>query len=176
MDTQPTALPFNVASLVFINDAQGRFLLLERNKAPNKGLWSPIGGKAEIQKGESPFECAVRETFEETGLSIETQDLHLFAMVTERAYECCGHWLMFLFRCKKPIPALPPNGREGRFEFFERAAIDALAIPETDRQALWTLFDEHQNDFVALRADFKPDGQLEIHYEQRRMPHETPLS
>lgn len=44
-------------------------LMLNRDSAPAKGLWNGVGGKIEI--GESPLECALRETFEETGINLE---------------------------------------------------------------------------------------------------------
>ena len=61
------ALPFKLSALIFLRDATGRLLMMRRNKAPNLGRWSPVGGKVETARGESPFECAVRETAEETG-------------------------------------------------------------------------------------------------------------
>ncbi len=74
------ALPYRIAVLVFLENAAAEHLLLHRAKAPNKGAWSPIGGKLEMAIGESPFECAVRETREETGFGIAAADLHLFAI------------------------------------------------------------------------------------------------
>ncbi|UOR11028.1 NUDIX hydrolase [Halobacillus amylolyticus] len=44
-------------------------LMLNRNKAPNQGLWNGVGGKMEA--GESPDECIVREVKEETGLPVD---------------------------------------------------------------------------------------------------------
>ena len=67
-----SALPFKISVLVFMHDAQGRLLLIQRTKAPNKGCWSPIGGKLEMATGESPFECAVREVGEESGATVAT--------------------------------------------------------------------------------------------------------
>jgi len=122
----PDALPYKIAVLVFLENAAGEHLLLHRAKSPNKGAWSPIGGKLETALGESPFECAVRETREETGFRIAPAELHLFAMIAEKAYEGETHWLMFLFRCRKPVSALPPDISEGRFGFFTRGAIEAL--------------------------------------------------
>jgi len=116
-------------------------------------VWTPIGGKLEMATGESPFECAVRETGEETGLRIAPADLHLFAMIAEKAYQGDTHWLMFLFRCKKPIAQLPPDITEGKFAFFSREKIRALPIPETDKAALWPIFDQYRDSFVALKAD-----------------------
>ena len=147
------ALPYKISVLVFIENTAGEQLLLLRAKQPNLGVWTPIGGKLEMATGESPFECAVRETAEETGLRVRQEDLHLFAMIAEKAYQGDTHWLMFLFRCKKPIAAQPPDIPEGKFGFFPREKIKALPIPETDKAALWPIFDQYRDGFVALKAD-----------------------
>ncbi|MBI2498418.1 MAG: NUDIX domain-containing protein [Opitutae bacterium] len=146
-------LPYKISVLVFIENTAGELLLMLRAKQPNLGVWSPIGGKLEMATGESPFECAVRETHEETGLAVGAADLHLFALIAEKAYQGETHWLMFLFRCKKPIDRLPPDIAEGRFAFHSRAAIRALPIPETDKAALWPIYDRYRDSFVALKAD-----------------------
>lgn len=162
----PPALPYKISVLVFLENARGEHLLILRAKPPNFGIWSPIGGKLEMASGESPFECAVRETREETGFEIGAGDLHLFAMIAEKAYEGDTHWLMFLFRCKRPIEALPPAISEGQFGFFSRAAIEGLPIPETDRKALWPIYDRYREGFVALRADCSPGAPISIEIEQ----------
>jgi 8-oxo-dGTP diphosphatase len=159
-------MPYKIAVLVFLENAAGEHLLLHRAKAPNKGAWSPIGGKLEMATGESPFECAVRETQEETGLSIGISDLHLFAIIAEKAYEGESHWLIFLFRCKRPLPCLPPDIPEGRFGFFDRRAVDGLSLPETDRKALWPVYDAHRERFVVLRADCAPGRPVRVEVEQ----------
>ncbi|MEO6244611.1 MAG: NUDIX domain-containing protein, partial [Opitutaceae bacterium] len=150
------ALAYKIAVLVFLENHAGEQLLMLRAKPPNLGSWSPIGGKLETAIGESPFECAVRETLEETGHRVTAADLHLFAMIAEKAYEGQSHWLMFLFRCKIPLATLPPDIAEGKLGFFSRAAIDQLAIPETDRNALWPIYDRYREKFVALKADCAP--------------------
>jgi 8-oxo-dGTP diphosphatase len=162
----PPGLDYKIAVLVFIENTANEHLLLLRAKAPNLGAWSPIGGKLETRHGESPFECAQRETLEETGFAVELADFHLFAMIAEKAYEGLNHWLMFLFRCKKPISGLPPDIKEGRFGFFSREAVAALPIPETDRSALWPIYDQYRNAFVALRADCAPGSPVRVTLEQ----------
>ena len=149
----PPVLPYKISVLVFIENPAGEQLLLLRAKQPNLGVWTPIGGKLEMATGESPFQCAVRETAEETGLHVCPEDLHLFAMIAEKAYQGDTHWLMFLFRCKKNIERLPPDIKEGRFAFFSREKIKTLPIPETDKAALWPIFDQYRDRFVSLRAD-----------------------
>jgi 8-oxo-dGTP diphosphatase len=150
------ALPYKVAVLVFVENAAGEILLLLRAKAPNLGSWSPLGGKLEMGIGESPFECAARETAEEAGHQIGTADLHLFAMLAERAYEGQSHWLLFVFRCTRPIAAQPPDIEEGRFRFFRREEIDGLDLPETDRVVLWPLYDKYREAFVCARVTCSP--------------------
>lgn len=146
-------LPYKISVLVFIENAAGELLLMLRAKQPNLGVWSPIGGKLEMATGESPFECAARETEEETGLKAAPADLHLFAMIAEKAYQGETHWLMFLFRCKKPLTSLPPDIAEGKFAFFSREQIRSLPIPETDQAALWPIYDQYRDGFVTLKAD-----------------------
>jgi 8-oxo-dGTP diphosphatase len=166
MSSAAPSLTYKIAVLVFIENPAGEHLLLLRAKPPNLGVWSPIGGKLETAIGESPFECAVRETMEETGHAITTADLHLFAMIAEKAYEGESHWLMFLFRCKRPLSVVPAEIHEGRFAFFSRAAIDALPIPETDRTALWPIYDRYRDRFVSLRADCAPGKPVVVEIEE----------
>ncbi len=160
------ALPFKLSALIFLRDASGRLLMMRRNKAPNLGRWSPVGGKVETAAGESPFECAVRETAEETGLSVGTGDLHLFGMITERGYEGQSHWLMFLFECRKPLPGLPPDIAEGSFGLFTRAEVDGLEVPDSDRTLIWPVYDRHRDGFIAYRAECHPDGPLVMTVEE----------
>lgn len=160
-------LPFNISTLIFIRDTADRLLLLNRNKAPNHKLWTPIGGKLDMASGESPFECAIRETREEIGIQLNATDLHLFGIISEKAYEGKGHWLMFLFDCKRRLQALPPPHSEGAFHFFEREAIDSLSIPEIDRKGLWPLYDQHRHNFVVMRADCHLQKELDIIIEEQ---------
>ena len=166
----PPSLDYKIAVLVFMENDSGDLLLLLRAKPPNLGAWSPIGGKLETSIGESPFECAIRETREETGHVITTPDLHLFSMVAETAYEGSAHWLLFLFKCRRPINVLPPAMKEGRFGFFSRQAINALPLPETDRAALWPIFDRYHNCFVALRLDCSQGPAAHAEVEQITPP------
>jgi len=163
-------LAYKIAVLVFLQNPAGEHLLLLRAKPPNIGIWSPIGGKLETALGESPFECAVREIHEESGLAVAAADLHLFAMIAEKAYEGDAHWLLFLFHCRKPIPSLPADMGEGRFGFFSREAIAGLPIPETDRNALWPIFDRHRESFVALKADCAPGRPVRVEIEEITPP------
>ena len=45
-------LPYKIAVLCYVFDEVGRVLLLHRRKRPNPGMYSPIGGKLEVEIGE----------------------------------------------------------------------------------------------------------------------------
>jgi len=164
------SLPFKISALVFIRNTENEHLLIRRSKAPNLGCWSPIGGKLDMHRGESPYECARRETEEEIGLQLTDRDLHCFGYISEKSYEGSGHWLMFLFNCTTELTELPPAIDEGHFGFFRRDAIDRLPIPETDRTLLWPYFDSHAESFIGLRADCDPSGSLTLTEELSLLP------
>ena len=159
-------LPFKISTLIYLRNEADELLLLQRRKEPNKGLWSPIGGKLEMALGESPFEAARRETEEEIGLSVTDEDLHLFAMISEKHYEGRIHWLMFMFECRIRLTKLPPAMEEGHLAFFSREQVANLPVPATDREALWPLYFQHRTGFVSLRADCEPGKPLDFTIEQ----------
>lgn len=66
----PAANRIVVATSVFVEDADGRILLIRRT---DNGLWALPGGGMEV--GETVTSCAVREAREETGLDIDVTDL-----------------------------------------------------------------------------------------------------
>ena len=54
-------MSYKISCLLFAKNNVGEILLIQRKKKPNRGYWSPPGGKLEMDIGESPFECAIRE-------------------------------------------------------------------------------------------------------------------
>src|SRR5215475_7220167 len=103
------SLPFKVATLLYCFSEQDEVLLLERVREPNRGLWSPCGGKVHLEEGESPYAGACREAWEEFGVKLEASDLHLTGIISERGYGGAAHWLMFLFEVKRKLTQLPPD-------------------------------------------------------------------
>lgn len=154
-------LPYKIATLLYCFNQSDEVLLLERAQEPNLGLWSPGGGKLHTDTGESPYACACREAMEELGLSLRPSDLHLTGLVSELGYQGQSHWLMFLFEVKKRLAALPPPHREGRFQFFPRAALAWAKLPQTDREKIWPWFWQHRGGFFAAHCHCHPDGRNE---------------
>ncbi|MEM6392873.1 MAG: NUDIX domain-containing protein [Planctomycetota bacterium] len=151
-------LPYRLAVLCYLFDAEGRVLLLHRRKPPNLDLYSPIGGKLELGEGESPTACAVREIEEEAGITVPVDDLHLTGMISESAFEDSGHWLIFLYEVTRPVEVSELSFDEGRLEWHAVEALDGLAIPETDRRVIWPLFWRYRGKFFAAHIDCAGGG------------------
>jgi 8-oxo-dGTP diphosphatase len=145
-------MPYKISTLLYCFNEQDEVLLMHRAQQPNKGLWSPCGGKLNTEKGESPYACACREAQEEIGLRISFSDLHLTGLVSEHGYQGESHWLMFLFEVKRRLASLPAAHREGNFQFFSRDSVSGLALPQTDRERIWPWFWQHRGGFFAAHC------------------------
>ena len=164
--TRRVPLPYQIATLLYCFDAAGRVLLLERAQEPNRGLWSPPGGKLKPDTGESPYACACREAHEELALALGPADLHLAGLISEHGYAGQSHWLMFLFEIKPRLNRLPAPIREGRFQFFSATELTELPLPQTDREQIWPLFWRHRGGYFAAHCHCHPDGRNEWQLEQ----------
>jgi 8-oxo-dGTP diphosphatase len=153
-------LPYKIAVLCYLHDTEGRILMLHRAKPPNQHLYSPVGGKLEFDLGEDPWACARREIEEETGLEVAPADLRMCGMVSETAYEAAGHWLIFLFQVTRPVEHDElkfTEFDEGTLEWIEPDRIMDLSIPDTDRQVIWPLMNEHRDGFFGVHIDCRND-------------------
>ncbi len=151
-------LPYKISTLLYCFNDQDEVLLLERAQEPNRGCWSPCGGKLIQDLGESPYACACREAQEEMGLELRPTDLHLTGIVSEHGYQGAAHWLMFLFEVKPRLKAVPADHREGRFHFFKRSELATLTMPQTDLEQIWPLFWQHRGVFFAAHCHCQADG------------------
>ncbi|MCI0675209.1 MAG: NUDIX domain-containing protein [Phycisphaerales bacterium] len=150
------SLPYKIAVLCYLYDEQGHLLLLHRNKAPNAGMYSPIGGKLEMIDGEGPHQCAVREIFEEAGMRIGLDEVRLCGIVSERAYEGQTHWMIFLFELTRPVSRdeiRTMKFNEGQLEWVPTDKVADLPIPDTDRQFMWPLVQSHRGGFFMVHID-----------------------
>ena len=162
-------LPYKISTLCFLFDERERLLLLHRAKEPNKGLYSPIGGKLKMDEGESPGQCAIREIYEEVGISVGRDEIHLTGMVSEKGYGNETHWLMFLYEVIGPRVVERMVFEEGKLEWHELDEVELLAIPETDRRVIYPLFREYRGRFFHAHIDCTDDA-FEWHIE-----HPAPL-
>jgi 8-oxo-dGTP diphosphatase len=152
------ALPYKVATLLYVFNEKDEILLIERAQDPNCGCWSPCGGKLKTDIGESPYACACREAEEEIGMKLAPGDLHLTGLVSEHGYQGNTHWLMFLFEVKIRLKDCPPKHREGTFRFFPATELGKLKMPKTDLEQIWPLFWKHRGGFFAAHCHCGSDG------------------
>src|SRR5262245_31360339 len=122
-------LPHRISTLLYCFNERDEVLLMERTREPNRGCWSPCGGKLKTDRGESPYACACREAQEELRLTLQPRDLHLTGLVSEHGYQGQAHWLMFLFEVKPRLKAVPAAHAEGTFQFFRREELQKLTLP-----------------------------------------------
>ena len=160
------SLPYRIATLLYCFNDRDEVLLMERAQEPNLGLWSPPGGKLQQNIGESPHACAAREAEEEIGISPPHGELHLTGIVSEHGYAGQAHWLMFLFEVTRRINHIPNTITEGRFQYFSRAQLDDLSLPQTDREMVWPLFWQHRGGFFVANCHCGDNGQNEWTLEQ----------
>ncbi len=145
---------YRVGVLLYFWSMEGKLLLIKRERAPNNGLWCAIGGKLEMETGESPAECARREALEEIGIELEDRDLSLRCMLSERDYEGTGHWLMFVYEINRRLSKIPDDIEEGSFNFFDVDCLDELEMPWLDKHILTgKLLAQGEGQFYAIRAD-----------------------
>ena len=167
-------LPYRIAVLVYLFNSRGRMLLLKRCRSPNLDLYSPVGGKLEQAGGESPFACALREIAEETGQRLTLADIRLMGIVSEKAFEGRGHWLMFCFEALKTIELPETAINEGRLEWVHPDAVNYKAIPDTDREIIWPLMRKHSvnlggvADVFSVHIDCRDPAKMTITVEHPR--------
>ena len=149
-------LPYHIAVLCYLYDEDGRALLLHRRQNPNIGMYSPIGGKLEVARGEGPHSCAIREIREETGITLPDAMVRLTGIVSETAYQSENHWLIFLFEVMRPIShdeIEQMDFEEGTLEWIAPEDLAELNIPDTDREVIWPLVQEHRHGFFMVHFD-----------------------
>lgn len=66
-------------------------LMVNRYKKPWKGAWNGVGGK--IEGNETPLECIIREVQEETGISINHQQIKDQGVLTWNTFDAMGNGL-----------------------------------------------------------------------------------
>lgn len=103
-----------------------KFLLLKRLKEPNKDRYTPVGGK--LDPYEEPYEAAIRETREETG--IEVPQMRYCGVLVETSPNAYN-WTSFVYLADIDF-IIPPQCNEGSLEWVDFENVLNLPTPETD--------------------------------------------
>ncbi len=116
-------------SLCYI-EKDGKYLMLHRvskKNDENAGKWIGIGGKFEA--GESPEDCAVREVFEETGLTLNTLSYRGIVTFVSDKY---GTEYMHLFHSDS-FDGEIKTCDEGELEWIDKKKVCELMLWEGDK-------------------------------------------
>lgn len=128
-----------------------RYLLLKRAKAPNKGMYVPVGGK--LDPYEDPYSAALRECAEETGIT--PAQLRYAGTLVESSPLDYNWW------CNIYVADIdwqePPYCDEGELAWISHEEILTIPTPPTD----WHIYDYVlRGQPFALNAIL--DGQLNL--------------
>lgn len=134
-------------------EKDSKYLMIHRVKKKNDAnhdKWIGIGGR--LEEGESPFDCARREIYEETGLT--ATELRYRGIVTFVSNEY-GTEYMHLFKCDKFEGVLNSDCDEGVLEWLDKNALYGLPMWEGDKIFLDLL--DKDVPFFSLKLCYEGD-------------------
>ncbi len=136
-------------AVICILRCENEFLLLKRSREPNKGLFTPVGGK--LDPFENPYSAAIRETHEETGIKVDKMQ---FCGVLAETSPTKYNWMSFVYLADIQKVA-PPPCNEGDLEWIHFNDLLQVPTPKTD----WFIYKYvMENKHFIFTADF--DDQL----------------
>ncbi len=145
-------------------EKDNKYLMLHRTKKENdinKDKWIGVGGH--FLENESPEECAIREAFEETGLTLNS--LEYRGIVTFVPDNCEGEY-MHLFVCKD-FSGFLKDCNEGVLEWVEKEKIYSLPIWEGDKIFLRLI--DTDAPFFSLKLEYTGDTLIGATLNNKRL-------
>ncbi|MBQ1257296.1 MAG: 8-oxo-dGTP diphosphatase, partial [Clostridia bacterium] len=119
-----------ILSAIIYIERDGKYLMLHRTRKVNdvnKDKWIGVGGK--FEEGETPEECARRETYEETGLTLE--NLFYRGIITFTSNEAPAEQMhVFL---SSAFSGEIKDCDEGELDWIEKEKLLSLPIWEGDK-------------------------------------------
>ncbi len=137
-------------------EKDGKYLMLHRTKKSNdlnRDKWIGVGGKFEDK--ESPEECVVRETLEETGLTLTDYDYRGIVTFVSDEWET---EYMHLF-VGKSFEGTLKECDEGVLEWVEKEKVKELSLWEGDKIFLDLI--ENPSPFFSLKLVYEGDNLIE---------------
>ena len=129
-------------------EKDGAYLMIHRVKKENdenRDKWIGVGGK--LEAGESPFDCARREIFEECGVSVPALRYRGIVTFVSDIY---GTEYMHLFSSDGYLGEINYDCDEGVLEWVKKEKVPTLPIWEGDKIFLSLLDNEERFFFLKL--------------------------
>ena len=133
-------------------EKDGCYLMLHRikkEKDVNKDKWIGVGGH--FEEGESPYDCVIREVFEETGLALASASYRAVITFVSDRYESEQ---MHLFTSDAFVGEMT-SCDEGELCWVKKEEISALPLWEGDKIFLALL--SRRRDFFSLKLSYRGD-------------------
>lgn len=140
-----------VSTLCYL-EKEDKYLMLLRNKKEhdvNEGKWIGVGGKCE--KGESPEECVIRETFEETGIKLESLKMRGVLTFSSEGWE---DEYIFVYTSDK-FSGTITDCNEGELRWIDKDKIMDLNLWDGDRIFLKIMLES--DEFFSIKLSYKGD-------------------
>lgn len=140
-----------VSTLCYL-EKDNQYLMLLRNKKKhdvNEGKWIGVGGKCE--KGESPEECVIRETIEETGIKLEKLKMRGVMTFASAGWE---DEYIFVFTSDE-FSGTMSDCNEGELRWIDKDKIMDLNLWDGDRIFLKIMLES--DDFFSIKLSYEGD-------------------
>ena len=134
-------------------EKDGKYLMIHRIKKENdinKDKWVGVGGK--FEEKETPFDCARREIYEETGLTAKSLNYRGLVTFVSDIY---GTEYMHLFHTTDFSGVLNTDCNEGTLEWVKIDKIFDLPLWEGDKIFLELL--RKDVPFFSLKLEYQAD-------------------
>ena len=128
---------------------QPNFLRNKKKHDVNEGKWIGVGGKCE--KGESPEECVIRETFEETGIKLEKLKMRGVMTFASAGWE---DEYIFVFTSDE-FSGTMSDCNEGELRWIDKDKIMDLNLWDGDRIFLKIMLES--DDFFSIKLSYEGD-------------------
>ncbi len=145
-------------TLVYL-EKDNSYLMLYRNKKkddPNAGKWIGVGGH--FLEGETAEECAKREVFEETGLSVKA--IKKRGVITFVSDEFSERMILFT---SDDFSGELTGCNEGDLKWIPKSEIFKLNLWEGDREFLKLLFEDAP--FFEMKLVYERNKLTEVRYD-----------
>ena len=134
-------------------EKENSYLMMHRIKKKNdvnQDKWVGVGGK--FENGESPYDCARREIYEETGLLANSLFYRGIVTFVSDVY---GTEYMHLFTCEDFSGKLKEDCDEGELLWIDKSEVTNLPIWEGDK-IFFELINAEQK-FFSLKLTYEGD-------------------